>query len=145
MIPFPGFQWQPISADTPGGRGIAALLRLEGLAALIASITTYQMAGANWWTFTLLFLLPDLSMLGYLRNPEWGAPIYNAGHSYIGPAFTAGLLVAYAPAWLPLIAIWTAHIGFDRLLGYGLKYPNAFRATHLGWIGKYESGSEQTY
>lgn len=32
--------------------------------------------------------------------------------------------------------IWSAHIGFDRLLGYGLKMENGFSETHLGKIGK---------
>jgi len=27
--------------------------------------------------------------------------------------------------------IWIAHIGIDRVLGYGLKYPTAFKDTHL--------------
>jgi hypothetical protein len=27
--------------------------------------------------------------------------------------------------------IWTAHIGVDRLLGFGLKYPTRFQDTHL--------------
>jgi hypothetical protein len=30
-----------------------------------------------------------------------------------------------------LALIWLAHIGLDRALGYGLKYPTAFRHTHL--------------
>jgi hypothetical protein len=34
---------------------------------------------------------------------------------------------------IPLI--WVAHIGFDRLLGYGLKYPTGFGNTHLGKLG----------
>jgi hypothetical protein len=32
---------------------------------------------------------------------------------------------------LLLSLIWTAHIGFDRLLGFGLKYSNRFKDTHL--------------
>lgn len=32
--------------------------------------------------------------------------------------------------------IWSAHIGFDRALGYGLKYASGFGATHLGRIGR---------
>jgi hypothetical protein len=32
--------------------------------------------------------------------------------------------------------IWLAHVGFDRALGYGLKYATAFGDTHLGRIGK---------
>ena len=35
---------------------------------------------------------------------------------------------------LPLALVWIAHIGFDRALGYGLKYPSAFADTHLGRI-----------
>jgi hypothetical protein len=27
--------------------------------------------------------------------------------------------------------IWLAHIGLDRTLGYGLKYPTFFEDTHL--------------
>jgi hypothetical protein len=27
--------------------------------------------------------------------------------------------------------IWIAHIGVDRALGYGLKYPSSFKDTHL--------------
>jgi len=29
----------------------------------------------------------------------------------------------------------SAHIGFDRALGYGLKYSKGFGYTHLGRIG----------
>ena len=35
-----------------------------------------------------------------------------------------------------LALIWSAHIGFDRALGYGLKYDTGFSFTHLGRIGK---------
>ena len=27
--------------------------------------------------------------------------------------------------------IWLAHIGVDRMLGYRLEYPSAFKDTHL--------------
>lgn len=33
---------------------------------------------------------------------------------------------------LSLCLIWLAHIGMDRMLGYGLKYPTDFKDTHLG-------------
>ncbi len=32
--------------------------------------------------------------------------------------------------------VWVAHIGLDRMLGYGLKYASAFSHTHLGRIGR---------
>jgi hypothetical protein len=32
--------------------------------------------------------------------------------------------------------IWFGHIGMDRLVGFGLKYPDSFQHTHLGWKGR---------
>jgi hypothetical protein len=32
--------------------------------------------------------------------------------------------------------IMLGHSSFDRVLGYGLKYGDSFRHTHLGWIGR---------
>ncbi len=42
----------------------------------------------------------------------------------------------HAPLILSIAMIWLAHIGFDRALGYGLKYENGFGVTHMGRIGK---------
>ena len=42
-----------------------------------------------------------------------------------------------APLLLSISMIWLAHIGFDRTLGYGLKYSAGFGFTHLGRIGKW--------
>ena len=85
---------------------------------------------------TLLFLAPDLAMLGYLRSPRFGALIYNLGHTYAAPALLALAGLALGPPAYGLAAIWAAHIGFDRLLGYGLKLGTGFEQTHLGPIGK---------
>jgi hypothetical protein len=117
--------------------GVAATLRLEGGAVLAASVIGYQALGGNWWVFAALFLVPDLSMLGYLVGRRAGAFLYNVGHTYLSPAALA--LAAYltdAPSLYPIALIWTAHIGFDRLLGYGLKYSAGFGVTHLGLGGK---------
>jgi hypothetical protein len=40
-----------------------------------------------------------------------------------------------SPLVLSIAMIWLAHIGFDRALGYGLKYSVGFGFTHLGRIG----------
>jgi hypothetical protein len=112
------------------------LLRLEGAAALVAASVAYAGSGGRWSVFALLFLLPDLSMLGYLASRRVGAAAYNAAHSYVGPALLAGLGLASSTHDLCLIAcIWAAHVGFDRLLGYGLKYGTSFGDTHLGSRG----------
>ena len=127
-------------ADTPpvGASGAArAILRLEGAAALTAALAAYAHWGPGWGVFALLFLVPDLSMLGYLAGPRVGAAAYNAGHSSLGPAILAAAgLMAPAPLATAAALVWVVHIGFDRLLGYGLKYPTAFGHTHLGAIGR---------
>lgn len=113
------------------------LLRLEALCVLLGALLVYRWLGGTWATFAWLFLLPDLSMLGFLAGPRVGAVAYNAAHSYLGPALLAGAgLLLAAPLCGTLAAIWVAHIGLDRALGYGLKYGTAFADTHLGRIGR---------
>lgn len=113
-----------------------ALLRLEGALVLGAALLAYAHLGGSWGWFAALFLLPDLSMLGYLAGPRVGAATYNAAHSHLAPALLAAASFALnSPALLLGAAIWVGHIGFDRMLGYGLKYETAFGETHLGRLG----------
>jgi Domain of unknown function (DUF4260) len=113
------------------------LLRLEGLALLIVAVIAYARLGSPWWLFAVFFVVPDLSMLGYLAGPRIGAILYNAAHVSVVP-----LALAAAGFLLPsfdLIAValaWAAHIGIDRALGFGLKYEAGFGFTHLGRIGR---------
>jgi hypothetical protein len=105
------------------------LLQIEGAAFLIAACFLYQRSSGSWLWFGLLFLTPDFSMLGYLAGKKAGAAVYNFGHTYTAPLFLWFILMQTSHGWLALI--WLAHIGFDRLLGYGLKYETAFKDTHL--------------
>ncbi len=112
------------------------LLRLEGAAALMGAALAYSTLGGRWSVFALFFLLPNLSMLGYLAGPRVGAACYNGAHSYLGPAVLAALGAALNAHGFFLVAcIWGAHVGFDRVLGYGLKYDTRFGDTHLGRRG----------
>jgi hypothetical protein len=117
--------------------GVRDLLRWEGVILLIGMTLFYWISGASWLIFALLFFLPDVSMLAYLAGPRIGAGVYNAVHSTIAPMLLVlfGLVTA-EPLPGSLAIIWLAHIGFDRMLGYGLKYEAGFRFTHLGRIGK---------
>jgi hypothetical protein len=100
-------------------------------------VVAYSALGGRWGLFALLFLLPDLSMVGYLAGRRVGAASYNAAHSYFGPALLAALgAVLHAHGALLIACIWAAHVGFDRLLGYGLKYATSFGDTHLGQRGR---------
>jgi len=115
-----------------GGAMVRQLLRAEGAVALILSLAAYQMLGFSWWLFAVTLLAPDLAMLGYLRDPATGALVYNLAHTYVAP-FILVLIgcVAGLPVLLALAAVWAAHIGLDRLLAFGLKFPTAFQDTHL--------------
>lgn len=125
-----------MSGATTGG--VRLVLRLEGLCILIAASVAYSRLGLGWGTFALFFLAPDLSFLGYLAGPKVGAASYNVAHSYIGvvACLVAGFVLP-TPTLLCAGIIWCAHIGFDRALGYGLKYSEGFAFTHLGRIGRF--------
>jgi hypothetical protein len=113
-------------------------LRLEGIVAGLLAISLYAQQGGSWLAFAALFFVPDISCAGYLAGPRVGSAIYNVTHSYVGPLVLAATMLS-AGAGLTLALVWAAHIGFDRALGYGLKYPTAFSDTHLGRIGRLAS------
>jgi hypothetical protein len=111
------------------------LLHIEEATLLILTIFAYQHLHYSWLQFLILFLTPDLFMLGYTVNVRLGAATYNLVHTLTFPL--ALLLTSYLQRWhLPseIALIWTAHIAADRLLGYGLKYPTYFKDTHLQHI-----------
>ena len=125
---------QPIGAATGG---VKILLRLEGLTLFAGMTMLYAVWDGSWWIYFILFLAPDLSFLAYLANAKIGAIVYNAAHSYMAPvAMMTSSFALGSPLWLSIAMIWMAHIGFDRALGYGLKYSAGFAFTHLGRIGR---------
>jgi phosphotransferase system glucose/maltose/N-acetylglucosamine-specific IIC component len=109
------------------------MLRIEGATLLVAGAMLYWMTGGSWWLFALLLFTPDVSMLGYLFGPGIGAVVYNVFHAYPLPvALAIFALLVGVPLVLSVALVWLVHIGLDRLLGYGLKYPDGFKNTHLG-------------
>ena len=111
---------------------LRVLLHLEGLALLVAAVVVYVEIDASWILFAVLFLAPDVSFLGYLAGPRVGAAAYNALHTAVVPvALAVFALLADAENVLAVALVWLAHIGVDRAIGYGLKYPTALRDTHL--------------
>ncbi|WP_332686959.1 DUF4260 domain-containing protein [Devosia sp.] len=124
----------PLTA--PDNANALLLQRLEGGAMLALGVIAYAWLGQSWVVFAVLFLAPDLAMLAYLRSTATGTLTYNLVHTYVAPALLALLGLAFGPVAFGLAAIWTAHIGADRLLGYGLKLSSGFNQTHLGPIGK---------
>ena len=111
------------------------LLRLEGLAVAVGAVVLYYHEHFGWILFVALILAPDLSFAAYVFGPSVGAIAYDAVHTEIFPVAlgTVGV-VADSSAATKIALIWLAHIGADRLLGYGLKYPTAFKDTHLSRV-----------
>lgn len=109
--------------------------RLEGALVFAAALPLAGVTQPGWplWVWPLALLAPDLSMIGYTAGPRIGAAIYNAAHLY-----ACGLLLALIgllsgmPTLIAAGAIWLAHVGFDRALGFGLKEASGFGDTHLG-------------
>ncbi|GAA4374154.1 DUF4260 domain-containing protein [Hymenobacter koreensis] len=112
-------------------------LKIEELAELLLAVVVFSQLPYAWWVLPAVFLLPDLSALGYLAGPRLGALSYNLFHHKV-LAVACGVV-----GWLlgmPVVmlagTVLFAHAAFDRLLGYGLKYPTSFQDTHLGRIGQ---------
>lgn len=117
--------------------GPQIILRIEGLLVLIAGAFGFSSLDYGWSIYFLYFLVPDISFVGYLFGSKAGAAFYNAAHSY---ALPIGVLLIGShisePMLLAASFIWLSHVGFDRALGFGLKYSKGFGFTHLGVIGK---------
>lgn len=119
--------------------GPRLVLRLEAAALLVAAPAAMPLFGGPWWAFALAAVAPDLAMIGYVAGPRVGACCYNAAHTGVAPMALAALGIAGdAPIATAAALGWLAHIGFDRALGYGLKYATAFVDTHLGRLGRDE-------
>ena len=113
----------------------ARWLRMEGTAIGALALIAYGTTGASWWLFAALILVPDLAMVAYLAGPRVGALIYNLAHTYTVPMALAGAaMIAGLPFLLAVALVWIAHIGLDRMLGYGLKLPEGFKHTDLGTL-----------
>jgi len=111
---------------------VRGLLRLEGLAVLVLSVYGYATIDAAWLWYVVFFLTPDLSMVGYFANARIGSVTYNVVHTYVSSAMLLGTGWALHLPLLTLAGLILAgHIGLDRFLGYGLKYPTAFKDTHM--------------
>ena len=112
-------------------------LRLEGLAAFIAGVAGYRLAGGDLVWLVPALLAVDLSMAGYLASSHAGAIVYNVAHNWFSALLVLGIGRFAGVPGLELAGwVLIAHVGIDRLAGYGLKYAPAFGDTHLGWIGR---------
>lgn len=111
-------------------------LKIEHSLLFALGLYAFQSLGISWWWFWGLILVPDVSMVGYLVSSRIGAISYNLAHN-IAMAVAVGVLGWYFDVFALQVAgiILFTHSNMDRILGYGLKYHDDFKHTHLGWIG----------
>ena len=130
----PAVRTEPVDGFVTGRPRM--ILRAEGSVLLAAALVGFATTGEPWWLVPLLLFAPDVLMAGYLRSTRLGALTYNLAHSYPAPALLGGIALAvHSKAAVAVALVWFAHIGMDRLLGYGLKHDDGFTHTHLGIIG----------
>ncbi|RMA66406.1 DUF4260 domain-containing protein [Ulvibacter antarcticus] len=112
-------------------------LKLEELAQFFFGIFLFSQLAYEWWVFPALLLLPDVGMLGYLMNPKIGAMTYNLfHHKGIALAILMMGMLYWGDFYTLVGIILFSHAAMDRVFGYGLKYEDDFKNTHLGRIGK---------
>jgi hypothetical protein len=112
-------------------------IALEEAAMFGLSIFLFSQLSFAWWWFLVLILTPDISMLGYLVNTQMGAMAYNFFHhkAVAIVIYVTGLFLNNEVVQLIGLILF-GHSSMDRMMGYGLKYPDSFQNTHLGVIGK---------
>jgi hypothetical protein len=113
------------------------LLKAEEAAELVMAYVVSLLLGYSWWIFFALLFLPDLFMAGYAVNKKAGAWLYNLAH-HKGVAVLIGLaaLAVSSHAGMMGACVLFGHSALDRMLGFGLKYSDDFKHTHMGWIGE---------
>jgi Domain of unknown function (DUF4260) len=109
------------------------LITLEAIGELILGVFLFSRLDFTWWWFLALLLVPDFSMIGYLFNTKTGAWIYNFFHHKLLAIvlFIAGHYLVNQVVILSGVILF-AHSAMDRVAGYGLKFEDSFKNTHLG-------------
>lgn len=125
-----------LNGGKTAGDAMTNLIKMEEAGLFLLSVVLFAETGFQWWWFPVLILVPDVSMIGYVLNNKIGAVFYNLFHHRgLGiAAYLIGLYIDSSVLQLGGIILF-GHSSMDRMFGYGLKYPDSFQHTHLGWIG----------
>jgi len=111
------------------------LLRIEEGLLFGFSIYLFSLTDFAWWWYLALILAPDVGMFGYLVNARIGAWSYNFFHHKAVAVLLLFIGYQYQMDWILLAGIiHFGHSSMDRMLGYGLKYEDGFKHTHLGTL-----------
>lgn len=118
------------------------LIKLEELAMFLFCIGLLLIQGFAWWWIPIAIVGPDAAMVGYLVNDRTGAGLYNLfHHKGIALILYATGFVVSQPLLQAIGLTLFAHASMDRIFGFGLKYGDSFKHTHLGRIGEPEESA----
>jgi hypothetical protein len=113
------------------------ILQLEELVMFVLGLFAFNQLDFAWWWFLILILMPDVGMLGYLFNAKVGAITYNIFHHKGIAIFIYFVGVYFQNETMQLTGVIVfSHASLDRGFGYGLKFFDDFKHTHLEQIGK---------
>jgi hypothetical protein len=116
----------------PKSRMVYKMLRVEGLITMIIALVAAIYCKTHWLLILALFFTFDITLLGYKINPRIGAIMYNIGHTLSLPLPLLMLgIILQVPLLISICLLWIGHIGYDKMLGFGLKYPEKFEDTYL--------------
>jgi Domain of unknown function (DUF4260) len=108
-----------------------ALLTALLLSAAVAGAVAH---GSGWWLLAAFAIGPDIALLfGFGTGLEKGrlhpraVRLYNAAHSYWGPALVAVAAAALPSGFLIGALAWAFHISLDRAIGYGMRTRDGFQ------------------
>ena len=112
------------------------LLRLEEFFMLLLGVYLFSFLNYSWLLFALLFLAPDLGMLGYLINTRIGAIAYNITH-HKGLAIAFYLVGSFyiIPVLQFTGVLMFAHSSFDRYWGTDSNIPMTSNQHILAQLG----------
>ena len=112
------------------------ILKIEQAVLFSLSVWFYTLTtDLAWWIYLALFLIPDISFVAYTINTKIGAVTYNLMHHQgVWILVAIAGFIAQLPWVLAIGIIFTGHSAFDRVFGYGLKYSDDFKNTHLGFL-----------
>jgi len=125
--------------SAPFTKKMALTLQAEEVAITAVAIyfLTLHNMGMSFWVWIPIFLIPDLSMLGYMLGSRVGAVTYNLFHHRgVAILIAATGYFTHHEIFTAFGLLLLAHSSFDRMFGYGLKYNDSFNHTSLGWTGK---------
>ncbi|CAJ1189453.1 hypothetical protein CPR19092_LGOLGGFK_01236 [Companilactobacillus paralimentarius] len=97
------------------------IYRYEYASLSITLLIVYSHMG-NWGLIPILYLIPDITALGFFISTKTGEKAYNLSHTLLLPLIllSINLITKSNNLFTSSMIIWLLHISIDRTLGWNL-------------------------